>query len=849
MSLRKKTALILLGIFLALLAILNLFSWLFILGSYGRLERDDVGKEVLRAINVFDDNLRNLDTVLKDWAYWDDSYAFMKDCNESFKTSNLTPWVFENLRLNVIVFLDLDGNLVYGQRFDTVSQGLLPLFPGFPDKLVAALNALQDEAGDRTPAGVLRLDEGPLLFAAEPILNSAAEGPSRGTLIMGRMLDEDEMARLAEVSHQDLDFAPVDGDDLPRDFEQARSRLLAGDETAVLSPAPGRVAGYAIIDDIMGEPALMVKVELPRTIREQGVDALIWYVLFLFTAFVLFGAGMFLVMERMVLSRLSRLNAEVTEIGRTADAVARVRSQGKDEISSLATSINTMLDRLGRSEERFQALIENALDIIVIIDREGNVTYESPSVQKALGYERGYFLQRNAFELVHPDDLQEVMQTFLRLLLNPGGVERMQFRYRDADGSWRYFEVLAYNMLEDPDVEGIVVNGRDIDQQVRARERMSRLNRLFLAQGADADENIKRVVTTAREMLNVDLAAYMRAGRGGYFLFTSEDASAAPRPVEDVRRYLAYDIIAKNLHEPIVIRDMVSEGFVDTSPLAVRHRPRFFAGFPLASGTRNKGCLFLMDSKREGLEEDDLAAMNALAHVLSIEEERMALEQDIKDFVDVASHELRHPITLMKGYALTLRDYWERLDEGQRREFLNIVNEGADRMDALIKELLDVSRIERGRLELKKRETSLAELIAASVEEMREKWPAYRFEFIASDSPAPRMVDTEKINRVMVILMDNACEHSPPGSTIDVQVEESDLGVLVSVMDHGVGVPEKERELIFERFHQVEDTLRHTSQGIGLGLYIAREIVQGHGGRIWHEHREGGGSIFRFTIP
>ena len=256
-----------------------------------------------------------------------------------------------------------------------------------------------------------------------------------------------------------------------------------------------------------------------------------------------------------------------------------------------------------------------------------------------------------------------------------------------------------------------------------------------------------------------------------------------------------------------------------------------------------------MDAARNSLDEDDKAALGTLAHVLSVEEERMALEQDIKDFLDVASHELRHPITLMKGYSLTLRDYGERLDEGQRREFLNIINEGADRMDALIKELLDVSRIERGRLEPKKRPAAPAEVVAATVEEMREKWPAYRFELHVSGSPAPREMDAEKIDRVLVILMDNACEHSPPGSTVDVAVEEGEEGVLVSVMDHGVGIPESERELVFERFHQVEDPLRRSTQGLGLGLYIAREIVQSHGGRIWHEHREGGGSIFRFTIP
>lgn len=849
MSLRKKTAYILSGIFLALLAILMVFSWLYIMGSYGRLERDDARNEVLRARNVFDDNLENIDTVLKDWAWWDDSYNFMADRNEAFIASNLAPLVFENLRLSVILFLDTEGNPVYGKRYDPVSAGFLPPYPDLLERLPSILGARPVGESELGLSGVLALSEGTLLFAAEPILNSAAEGPPRGTMIMGRMLDEEEIARLAEISHQDLEISSIAGGQMPQDFEEAGAGLLGGEECVTLSPEPKRIAAYALIYDVFGEPSLIIKAELPRTIRQQGLDTLVWYAVLLFAAFIFFGAAMFLVVERMVLSRLARLSAEVTAIGENADTDARVSVEGRDEVSALASSINTMLDRVQRGEERFQSLIENALDIVVIIDREGKVTYESPSVQKVLGYERGYFLDRNAFALVHPDDLEMVIQAFSRLLLTPNGVVRLQFRYRENTGGWRYFEVIGYNMLDDPDVGGIVVNARDINEQFRARDRMSRLNRLFLSMGADADENIGRVVTCARDMLGVALAAYMRHGRGGYFIYTSETASPQPRAVEDASRYLAYDVIAKNLKEPVVIRDIASEGFVDTSPLAIRHKPKFFAAYPVAVAGRNRGCLFLMDSVREALEEDDLAALGTLAHILTIEEERMAFEQDIKDFVDVASHELKHPVTLMKGYALTLRDYADRLDEDQRHEFLNIINEGADRMNALIKELLDVSRIERGRLELKKRESSPSDLVSAAVEEMREKWPAYRFDLRIEGSPAIRPMDAEKIGRVLVLLMDNACEHSPPGSTIDLTVEDGDEGTLISVLDHGVGVPESERELIFERFHQVEDTLHRTSQGIGLGLYIAREIVNGHGGRIWHEHREGGGSIFRFTIP
>ena len=110
--------------------------------------------------------------------------------------------------------------------------------------------------------------------------------------------------------------------------------------------------------------------------------------------------------------------------------------------------------------------------------------------------------------------------------------------------------------------------------------------------------------------------------------------------------------------------------------------------------------------------------------------------------------------------------------------------------------------------------------------------------------------DPEHIGQVLVILTENASRFAPEGSMVEVELDSRKEGeAMVSVMDRGPGVPEGDREKIFERFYQVDDDAHHSLGGIGLGLYIAREIVESHGGRIWHEPREGGGSIFRFTLP
>ena len=182
-------------------------------------------------------------------------------------------------------------------------------------------------------------------------------------------------------------------------------------------------------------------------------------------------------------------------------------------------------------------------------------------------------------------------------------------------------------------------------------------------------------------------------------------------------------------------------------------------------------------------------------------------------------------------------------------EIVTAVEASSYRLMHLVEELLDVSRIEEGRFPVRKVATPLEPVVSEAAAEMRERYAGWELTVKAGGGPPSPPMDPERVRQLVVILLENAVHFSPPGSTVEVGIGLNGGEAVVSVADEGAGVPEGDRERIFERFYQVEDLNHHSAPGLGMGLFIASNIAEAHGGRIWCEERPGGGSVFRFTLP
>jgi two-component system phosphate regulon sensor histidine kinase PhoR len=226
------------------------------------------------------------------------------------------------------------------------------------------------------------------------------------------------------------------------------------------------------------------------------------------------------------------------------------------------------------------------------------------------------------------------------------------------------------------------------------------------------------------------------------------------------------------------------------------------------------------------------------------------LERVRRDFVANVSHEFKTPLTAIQGFAETLLA--GALDDKKNRErFVEIIREHAQRLARLTDDLLKLSRIEAGQLELELRPGSVAVLVNKCVDTARLKAEAKGIS-ISTDLP-PNLpfvrADAAWLGEVLQNLLDNAVQYTPPDGHIRITAESDGKLVTVTVADTGIGIPEADLERIFERFYRVDAARSREAGGTGLGLSIARHIVEAHGGRIWVESAVGQGSRFHFSIP
>jgi signal transduction histidine kinase len=242
-----------------------------------------------------------------------------------------------------------------------------------------------------------------------------------------------------------------------------------------------------------------------------------------------------------------------------------------------------------------------------------------------------------------------------------------------------------------------------------------------------------------------------------------------------------------------------------------------------------------------------LTAAEAFEHQRAAVEELERLSKAKSDFISIVSHEFRTPLTGIQGFSEMMRD--EDLTPAEIREFAGDINKDAQRLNRMITDMLDLDRMESGRMVLHREAVDINAVVGDVADRVRPNSPRHPIELDLDPTLPEFSGDRDKLTQVVANLLNNSVKYSPDGGQIAITTRAGPGFVQVAIEDHGLGIPEDALERVFERYSRIDSSATRHIQGTGLGLPIVRQIVEMHGGRVWVESVVGKGSTFRFTVP
>lgn len=232
-----------------------------------------------------------------------------------------------------------------------------------------------------------------------------------------------------------------------------------------------------------------------------------------------------------------------------------------------------------------------------------------------------------------------------------------------------------------------------------------------------------------------------------------------------------------------------------------------------------------------------------------LSEHRLTRELLAKDeFISIASHELKTPLTTVRAFTQLLLKYFSAREDMKATDYLRRMDKQLNRLTGLVANLLDISRIQSGKMLFNEETFSITGLIDEIISDISTATGTHIF--VREGTPDTRVrADRYRIGQVLENIIRNAMKYSPRSRDILIRTERKGRRVLISIRDYGIGIPTEQKEKIFERFYRAGGTSRNSYPGLGLGLYISREIMHRHNGRIWVESEEGRGSTFFLELP
>ena len=472
------------------------------------------------------------------------------------------------------------------------------------------------------------------------------------------------------------------------------------------------------------------------------------------------------------------------------------------------------------SEAKLKTTMDSATDYAIITtDTHGMVELWSCGAEKIFGYTEEEVKGKSADMVFTPEDIAEQLPEKEMAIAREKGSAADERWHMRKDGSKFYMSGIM-TLIHDGGLRGYVKVARDMTEQKQAEEQLRILeerNRIALqsAEMGSWDWNVKedRIIWNEQHHLLLGIEPYKEEKQTANFLqFVHPDDKG---PVE-IKLKEAVESTGIYKAEFRIIR-------------ADNKEVRWMTGFSRA------------------VEWEDSSVSRMVGVMFDITD-RKKLEQQKEEFLGIASHELKTPITSIKAYGELVQETFEENGDKESLSLLEKMNAQINRLNGLISDLLDTTKISEGELVLDFESFDLTGLIKQLTEELQQLSQKHEL-IIECKYTVNIYADKKRIEQVITNLISNAIKYSPEGGDVKIGCEFIDNGVKVSITDKGIGIPKESQQKIFDRFFRVKHTNSNALPGMGLGLYITAGIIRRHGGTIGVSSDLDTGSTFYFVLP
>jgi len=473
---------------------------------------------------------------------------------------------------------------------------------------------------------------------------------------------------------------------------------------------------------------------------------------------------------------------------------------------------------------RLSAIVQSSEDAIISKTLDGTITSWNPAAELMFGHTQQEAVGKN-ISLIIPEELLTEEQTIISRIKRGERIDHYETVRKKKDGTL-FLVAVSVSPIKDENenIIGASKIARDITEQKSSEQKQA-----MLAAIVDSSDDA---------IVSKDLSGIITSWNHGAEKIFGYSAAEA------IGKHITLIIPEDRLDEETVIINKIRKGERVNHFETIRKRKD---GTPInisvaVSPVKDKNGKVIGASKvaRDITEKAEIEKQRQLYT------ERLQEISHYKDeFMAMASHELKTPLTVIKANLQILE---HKMQDDTKVDFVNKTLSQVNKLTNLIADLLDVSKIQTGALELNRSNFELIPFLEEVIEDIQQTSPEHKIIFNAAEKNIVARADRDRLEQVVINLLTNAIKYSPGAKEVMVDVYTKDNNIVVAIRDKGIGIPQDDMDKVFTRFFRVRG-LASTFSGSGIGLYISSEIIKRHGGKMWVESEIDKGSAFYFTVP